>query len=161
MSELLLRTVSPVQRAAHRPRGRGSCTHLLLGAALKDAGLAFKTIRSFATPRRLTVVVDGLPARSPDIREERKGPRPQLPTPLSQGKSFLKSAGLTSIDQAEARADKKGDFYVALIEKRGSPTADVVAAIVPRARARLPLAEICAGGATPSDQASVSCFGCL
>ncbi len=74
-------------------------------------------------------MVDGLPARSPDVREERKGPRVDAPEAAIKG--FLKSAGLNSVDQAGKRDDKKGTYYVALIEKRGRPTAEVVAEIVP------------------------------
>ncbi|MGH6793433.1 MAG: glycine--tRNA ligase subunit beta, partial [Methyloceanibacter sp.] len=91
--------------------------------------LQFKSIKSFATPRRLTAVVDGLPARSPDVKEERKGPRVDAPEIAIQG--FLKSAGLKSVSQAEKREDKKGDFYVAVIAKKGRPAADVVARVVP------------------------------
>ena len=108
----------------------------LLGDMLKEAGLSFDQVRSFATPRRLTVVVDGLPARSPDVSEEKKGPRVGAPDAAIQG--FLKSAGLTSLDQAEIRADKKGDFYVAVIERPGSATAEMVAAIVPAIVAAFP-----------------------
>src|SRR5215471_12009752 len=79
--------------------------------------------------RLLAVVVDGLPARSPDVSEEKKGPRVGALDSALQG--FLKSAGLKSIDQAEIRADKKGDFYVATIERPGRPTPQVVAEIVP------------------------------
>jgi len=74
-------------------------------------------------------VVDGLPARSPDLREERKGPRVDAPDAAIKG--FLKSAGLASVEEAERRDDKKGPYYVATIQKRGSPTAEVVAEIVP------------------------------
>ena len=75
------------------------------------------------------MVVDGLPARSPDVSEEKKGPRVGAPDAAVQG--FLKSAGLKSLEQAEIRGDKKGDFYVALIERPGRATAEVVAEIVP------------------------------
>jgi glycyl-tRNA synthetase beta chain len=101
----------------------------LLAQALAAAGLEYKELKTFATPRRLTAMVDGLPARSPDVREERKGPRVDAPEAAIKG--FLKSAGLASVDQAEKRDDKKGAYYVALIEKRGRPTAEVVAEIVP------------------------------
>jgi glycyl-tRNA synthetase beta chain len=101
----------------------------LIGDRLQDAGLTFGTVRSFATPRRLAAVVDGLPARSPDVSEEKKGPRVGAPEAAVQG--FLKSAGLMSLDQAEIRADKKGDFYVATIKRSGRATSQVVAEIVP------------------------------
>ena len=107
-----------------------------LGDALKEAGLEFETVRSFVTPRRLTVVIDGLPKRSPDISEEKKGPRVGAPEAAIQG--FLKSAGLKSIKQAEVQHDKKGDFYVARIERPGRATEEVVAAIVPAIVASFP-----------------------
>jgi glycyl-tRNA synthetase beta chain len=128
MAELLLELFSEEIPARMQARAAEDFARLL-GDLLKDAGLEFETIRSFATPQRLTVVIDGLPARSPSVSEEKKGPRVSAPDAAIQG--FLKSAGLASIDQAETRADKKGDFYVALSERRGRSTAEVVAAIVP------------------------------
>jgi glycyl-tRNA synthetase beta chain len=128
MAELLLELFSEEIPARMQARAAEELARFL-GDALKEAGLNFETIRGFATPRRLTVVIDDLPARSPDVSEEKKGPRVGAPDPAVQG--FLKSAGLASIDQAETRADKKGDFYVALIERPGRSTAEVVATIVP------------------------------
>ncbi|HEY6921226.1 MAG TPA: glycine--tRNA ligase subunit beta [Methyloceanibacter sp.] len=101
----------------------------LLGDALGEAGLEFNEIKTFATPRRLTAVVEGLPSRSPDIREEKKGPRVDAPDAAIKG--FLKSAGLASADQAERRDDKKGAYYVALLERPGRATEEVIAEIVP------------------------------
>ncbi|MBL8551879.1 MAG: glycine--tRNA ligase subunit beta [Hyphomonadaceae bacterium] len=95
----------------------------------KLAGLATQSVRTFSTPRRLTIVVDGLPARTPDVREERKGPRVGAPDQALQG--FLRGAGLTSIDQAKVQNDPKGDFYVALIEKPGRSTPDLLKAAIP------------------------------
>jgi glycyl-tRNA synthetase beta chain len=128
MAELLLELFCEEIPARMQPRAADDLARLL-GDAFKQAGLSFDTARSFATPRRLTVVVDGLPARSPDVSEERKGPRVGAPDAAVQG--FLKSAGLKSLDRAETRSDKKGDFYVALIERPGRSTSDVVAKIVP------------------------------
>ena len=89
-------------------------------------------------------MVDGLPARSPDMREERKGPRVDAPEAAIKG--FLKSAGLTSIEQAEKRDDKKGAYYVATIEKPGRATEEVVADDRAGDRAQFSLAEIHALG---------------
>ena len=58
------------------------------------------------TPRRLTLVVEGLPTRQPDVREERKGPRVSAPEKALQG--FLRANGLDSVEQAEVRDDPKG-----------------------------------------------------
>src|SRR5437868_7544548 len=82
---------------------------------LVDAGLVYEAARSFVTPRRLALAVEGLPARQPDLHEEKRGPRVGAPEPAIAG--FLKSAGLSSIDEAKIQKDaKKGDVYVALIE---------------------------------------------
>jgi len=128
MAELLLELLSEEIPARMQARAREDLARLL-GGALGEAGLEFKAIRTFATPRRLVAVVDGLPSRSPDMREERKGPRVDAPEVALKG--FLKSAGLTSIEQAEKRDDKKGAYYLATIEKPGRATEEVVATIVP------------------------------
>ena len=128
MSELLLELFSEEIPARMQARAAADFARLL-GDKLAAAGLEFKEIRSYATPRRLTAVVDGLPARSPDIREERKGPRVDAPDAAIKG--FLKSVGLASAAGAEKRDDKKGAYYVALIEKPGRATPEVIAEIVP------------------------------
>ena len=97
---------------------------------LVDAGLFYEGARAFATPRRLALWVQGVPARQPDLREEKKGPRVGAPEKAIEG--FLKSAGLTSLDQARIETDpKKGEFYVAVAEKKGRTAIDVIAEIVP------------------------------
>jgi glycyl-tRNA synthetase beta chain len=97
---------------------------------LASAGLAYEGAKAFATPRRLALAVAGLPARQPDVREEKKGPRVGAPEGAIQG--FLKAAGLKSIKDAKVEKDaKKGDFYVAVIEKKGRTAIEVIAEIVP------------------------------
>jgi glycyl-tRNA synthetase beta chain len=97
---------------------------------LVDAGLVYDAATAFATPRRLALAVQGIPARQPDLKEEKKGPRVGAPEVAVQG--FLKSSGLGSIAEATIQKDpKKGDFYVALVEKPGRPAIDVLAEILP------------------------------
>lgn len=96
---------------------------------LADAGLKAGEVRAFSGPRRLCVVVDGLPEKSADVREERKGPKVGAPDKAVEG--FLRGAGLDSIDQAEIQDGKKGQFYVAIIEKPGTATTEIVAQMVP------------------------------
>ncbi len=96
---------------------------------LADAGLKAGEVRAFSGPRRLCVVVDGLPEKSADVREERKGPKVGAPDKAVEG--FLRGAGLESIDQAEIQDGKKGKFYVAIIEKPGTSTTEIVAQMVP------------------------------
>ena len=96
---------------------------------LVAAGLVYEGAKAFVTPRRLALSVHGVPAKQPDIKEEKKGPRVGAPQSAIAG--FLKAAGLTSIEQAKVQPDKKGDFYVAVIEKQGRPALDVIAEMIP------------------------------
>jgi glycyl-tRNA synthetase beta chain len=93
------------------------------------AGLTYDGAKAFATPRRLALAVAGIPVRQPDIKDERKGPKVGAPEQAIAG--FLRAAGLASIDQAKVQPDKKGDFYVAVIDKPGRPAIEVIAGIVP------------------------------
>lgn len=93
-----------------------------------EAGLTYSAAQAFATPRRLVLAVEGLPAQSPTVREERKGPRTDAPEKALEG--FLRSTGL-SRDALEVRPDKKGEVYFAVIEKAGRPAADVLAEVLP------------------------------
>jgi glycyl-tRNA synthetase beta chain len=93
-------------------------------------GLVYEGAKAFATPRRLTLTVHGIPARQSDLKEERKGPRVGGPEAAIAG--FLKATGLASLEQAKIQRDpKKGDFYIALIEKPGRATLDVLAEMLP------------------------------
>jgi len=92
-------------------------------------GLVYEGAKAFATPRRLALTVHGIPARQPDLKEERKGPKIGAPDAAVQG--FLRATGLKSLDEAKIQHDKKGDFYVALMEKPGRPAIDVLADILP------------------------------
>jgi len=92
-------------------------------------GLVYEGAKAFATPRRLALTVHGIPARQPDLKTERRGPKMGAPDAAVQG--FLKATGLKSLDEAKIQRDPKGDFYIALIEKPGRATIDVLAEILP------------------------------
>ncbi|MBB2960854.1 glycine--tRNA ligase subunit beta [Methylobacterium sp. R2-1] len=102
----------------------------LVTDALVERGFLYEGAKAFATPRRLALHIAGLPARGEAVREERRGPRVGAPEAAVQG--FLKSAGLSSLDQATTVTDpKKGEFYLAVIERPGRETLDVLAEILP------------------------------
>jgi glycyl-tRNA synthetase beta chain len=102
----------------------------LVTEALRRRGLSHEGAASFATPRRLALHIAGLPARQPDMREEKRGPRVGAPDAAVQG--FLKSAGLASLAEAKIQRDpKKGEFYVAIIEQKGRDTLNVLAEVLP------------------------------
>ena len=128
MPDLLLELFSEEIPARMQARAAEDLRKLVTDS-LVDAGLVYEGARAFVTPRRLTLAVQGVPARQPDVREEKKGPRVGAPEAAVAG--FLKSAGLKSIDDAKVQPDKKGDFYVAVIEKPGRGAIEVIAEILP------------------------------
>jgi len=99
--------------------------------ALVDAGLVYEGAKAFVTPRRLALTVSGIPPRSPDTHEDKKGPKVGAPQPAIDG--FLRSAGLSSIEEAKIESDpKKGEFYVAHIHKPGAEAATLLSTLLPR-----------------------------
>jgi glycyl-tRNA synthetase beta chain len=129
MPDLLLELFSEEIPARMQARAAEDLRRLVT-ERLVEAGLVYEGAKAFATPRRLALFVQGIPVRQPDLREERKGPRVGAPEAAVQG--FLKSAGLSSIAEAQVQRDpKKGDFYVALVEKPGRPAIDVLAEMLP------------------------------
>ncbi len=136
MPELLLELFSEEIPARMQPRAAEELKRLVTDG-LKAQGLGAGDAQSFATPRRLTLVVRDVPARSPDQSEERKGPRVNAPEQAIQG--FLRAAGLTSIGEASVVSDpKKGDYYVARIERPGRSAYEVIADVVPDVLRRFP-----------------------
>ncbi|WP_135079035.1 glycine--tRNA ligase subunit beta [Terasakiella sp. SH-1] len=135
MAELLLELLSEEIPARMQVRASEDLKRLVT-EGLKKAGLEFSDVKNFVTPRRLALVVDGLPVKQPDVREERKGPKVGAPEQAVNG--FLKSAGLDSIDQCDVQEGKKGSFYVAVIEKKGQDTIAVLPEILTAALNALP-----------------------
>jgi glycyl-tRNA synthetase beta chain len=136
MAELLLELFSEEIPARMQARAAEDLKRLVT-EGLGAQGLAAGEARAFATPRRLTLVVEGVPSKSPDISEERKGPRVNAPEPAIAG--FAKSAGLRSIKDAQVvKDDKKGDFYIVRIDKPGRTAREIVAEVVPAVAVRFP-----------------------
>lgn len=130
MPDLLLELFSEEIPARMQKQASDDLKRLVTNA-LVERGLTYEGAIALATPRRLALHIAGLPARSADVREEKRGPRVGSPDAALQG--FLRAAGLSSIDQAKIEPDPKGkgEFYVAVIEKAGSATLDVLADILP------------------------------
>ena len=135
MAELLLELFSEEIPARMQNRAAEDLKRLATDA-LKSAGLQFARADSYVTPRRLTLVVDGLPEKQPDVTEEKKGPRVGSPDQAIQG--FLKGAGLTSLEQCEKREVGKAEFWFAVAEKKGRATAEVLSEILNDVIAKLP-----------------------
>ncbi|WP_188909233.1 glycine--tRNA ligase subunit beta [Salinarimonas ramus] len=136
MPDLLLELFSE-EIPARMQRKAAEDLRRLVTDALVERGFLYEGAKGFSGPRRIALHVAGLPAKGQDVREERKGPRVGAPEKAIEG--FLKAAGLGSIDQATIESDpKKGDFYVAHIERPGRPTPDVLAEILPDILRRFP-----------------------
>ncbi len=134
MPELLLEILSEEIPARMQAQAAADLKRLV-NDGLKAAGLEFDSADLYATPRRLTLVVDKLPERTPDISEERRGPRTDAPEKAVEG--FLGSIGLT-LDQVEKRETDKGEFYFAVIEKKGQATAELLKDVIEDAMQKLP-----------------------
>src|SRR3974390_3060949 len=128
MPDLLLELLSEEIPARMQARAAEDLRKIVTDR-LVAAGLVFEGARAFATPRRLALTVHGVPARQPDIKEEKKGPRVGAPEGAIAG--FVKAAGLKSISEAKVQPDKKGDFYIALIEKPGRAAIEVIGDMLP------------------------------
>ena len=123
MADLLIELFSEEIPARMQARA-ASDQKRMIGEALKAAGLSFDGADAYATPRRLALHVTGIPESTPDVREERRGPRADAPEKAIEG--FLRGAGVAREDLVE-REDKKGTFLYAIIEREGRAAADVIA----------------------------------
>ena len=127
MPDLLLELFSEEIPARMQARAAEDLRKLVTDR-LVGAGLVYEGAKAFVTPRRLALAVHGVPARQADLREEKKGPRVGAPENAIAG--FLKAAGLKSIKEAKVQPDKKGDFYVAVIERPGRAAIEVIGEIL-------------------------------
>ncbi len=129
MPDLLLELRSEEIPARMQRKAAGDLKKMVTDG-LVEAGLTYEAAREYWTPRRLTLDIRGLTARSKDVHEEIKGPATTAPEQAVQG--FLRKAGLASIAEAHVHSDpKKGDFYVAHISKPGRAAEEVIAELVP------------------------------
>ena len=133
MPDLLLELLSEEIPARMQTQAAKDLERLVVGA-LSDRGLMFEGSKAFAGSRRLTLTIHGLPAKQPDVSEEKKGPRVNAPEKAIEG--FLRSAGLT-LEQCEKRDDGKGEFYVAVIARKGRATEEVLAEYLPSVLAEM------------------------
>lgn len=128
MPDLLLELFSEEIPARMQAKAADDLRRLVTDKLVAE-GLVYEGAKAFATPRRLALTVHGIPARQPDLKTERRGPKIGAPDAAVQG--FLKAAGLNSLDEAKIQRDPKGDFYIALLEKPGRDAIEVLAEILP------------------------------
>ncbi len=150
MTEFLLEILSEEIPARMQARAADDLQRLVC-QRLQEAGLVYGAAQAMATPRRLILVVDGLPAKQPDVVEERRGPRLAAPDQAMTG--FLGAAGILADAETLARVrglepwqsvqivgehgavavslrqEKKGTFYFSQVEVSGRPTEEVLSDI--------------------------------
>lgn len=134
MAELLLELLSEEIPARMQSQAAANLQRLL-AEKLKQAGLGFEAVDAYATPRRLALVVTGLPKAQADMSEERRGPRVDAPEKAIAG--FLASTGL-ALEACERRETEKGEFYFAKIERKGRPTAEVLMPLLEESLSQFP-----------------------
>jgi glycyl-tRNA synthetase beta chain len=127
MAELLLELFSEEIPARMQARAADDLRRLVTDA-LVERGITYAAAAAFATPRRLTLSLDGVLTRQPDRREEKRGPRANAPEAALAG--FLRQFNLTP-DQVKVAETDKGAFYTAVIETPGAATEQVLADILP------------------------------
>ena len=134
MAELLFEIMCEEIPARMQVKAGGDLGRMV-SDALKKAGLSVEGLETYTGPRRLALAAT-VPARSPDVSEERKGPRTSAPEQALAG--FMRGAGISDISEAEICSDKKGEYYVALIEKKGRAASDILAEILPEIMSKFP-----------------------
>ena len=126
MPDLLIELFSEEIPARMQARAVDDLRKLVTDGLVK-AGLTYAGAAAFATPRRLTLAIDGLTGESRAVREDRKGPKVGAPDAAIDG--FLRGAGIAR-EALEIRDDKKGQTYFAVIEKPGRKAADIIAEVL-------------------------------
>lgn len=119
MSQLLLEIFSEEIPARMQP-GAARDLERMASDRLKAAGLTWEALTTYAGPRRLTLIIDGLPAATPDRNEELKGPKTSAPAQALEG--FLRKTGLTQDQLVE-----RDGVWFAQISSKGRATTEVVA----------------------------------
>jgi glycyl-tRNA synthetase beta chain len=127
MSEFLLELLCEEIPARMQSRAAEDLKKLF-GDAFAAANIEYSHLETYVTPRRLALIVGGLPLHSPDSIEERKGPKVGAPDAAIQG--FLKGAGIAGLEQAEQRDTGKGLFWFAVTKKFGRAMTEVLPEIV-------------------------------
>lgn len=122
MPQLLLEIFSE-EIPARMQQGAARDLERMASDRLKAAGLTWDALNVFAGPRRLTLVIDGLPTAAEDRNEEVKGPKTSAPAQALEG--FLRKTGLTQDQLVE-----RDGVWFAEISSKGRQTTEVFAEAV-------------------------------
>lgn len=127
MAEFLLELFSEEIPARMQAKGADDLRDLIV-KGLEEKGLSFTKAEAHSTPRRITVVVDGLPMENNPPPIDKKGPRVDAAQQALDG--FLKSIGQSDFSKCVQEESSKGTFWYYREAVKGQPTAQVLSAIV-------------------------------
>ncbi len=110
---------------------------------LRELDLGYRTARSFATPRRLAVLVEGLDQAQPERRVERKGPALKAAfdaqgRPTGAAVGFARSCGV-GVEQLETQEGEKGAWLVFSQVLPGKAALELLPGVVEQALDGLPI----------------------
>ena len=134
MPELLLELLSEEIPARMQERAAADLGELV-GRSLAEAELGYQRIEVYATPRRLALCVQGIPAKQADVTVERRGPRVGASQAALDG--FIASLGVSDYT-LEEHDDRKGRVHVARYRRSGQPAFDVLVPLLSGILARFP-----------------------
>jgi glycyl-tRNA synthetase beta chain len=116
-----------------------------LTTELGKAGLSsVQSGKTFATPRRLAVLIPDVAQEAPDRESELTGPSTKAPEQAVAG--FARKAGVEST-RLERRTTPKGEIYVARVKAKGAVLAEVLPGLVEEALKSLPIPKVMRWGA--------------
>lgn len=116
-----------------------------LADGLKEAELSFGTVKVYATPRRLAVLVHDLIASQPDKAVEKRGPAVQAAfaddgTPSKAAEGFARSCGV-SVEQLGRLKTDKGEWLAYTQNVEGQPTEQLIPDLLQKSIQQLPIAK--------------------
>ena len=101
---------------------------------LQRERLPAKSLRNFDSPRRLAVMMSGIPADQPDISEQVTGPSVAVAfkdgQPAAPAYAFAKKAGV-DVSSLSTITTTKGEYLTAKITKKGRSAAEVLSELLP------------------------------
>ncbi|WP_372706581.1 glycine--tRNA ligase subunit beta [Brevundimonas sp.] len=147
MPQLLLELFSE-EIPARMQQGAARDLERMAAEQLKAAGLTYEALTTFAGPRRLTLVVEGLPTATPNREEDVRGPRATAPEQALEG--FLRKTGLARADLTE-----RDGFFHAVIHEPGQPTPELIADMVEQIVRGFPWPKSMRWGANSQDSGSL------
>ncbi len=111
---------------------------------LNEAELEFESLQTFATPRRLALLIKSLAAAQPDHIVEKRGPSlkaayDEAGQPSKAALGFMRSCGIKDLSHLEQQETEKGTWLVYRVQKSGAHLKDLITELINSSLAELPI----------------------